>query len=366
MTKHTTVLVIDDSQVIRAVVADHLRVQNIDVLTAEDAKSARIILAEHKPDCILLDYQLPETTGIEFLVELRDSTGELYLPVVMLTGEGNESLAVEAMKQGISDYLTKSNLDGEKLCSTVRNAIRNFDLSAQLRERQQELEQFAHTAAHDLKSPLTTIESFANILRDGDAGDDSEISQQQALDFIIKSVGRLRGLIDDLLDYSRVGRSAKAMVPVDLNVIVAQVVESLGESIRTQKGRVEYANLPTVLGDPTSMLQLMQNLIANALKFRGERDPIVTISARRLGEDWQVEVMDNGIGIDPSNRERVFSAFERIHGVSEFEGTGLGLSLCRKIVEQHGGSIWMDSGEDCGSVFRFTLDGSESLTPAGA
>lgn len=114
------------------------------------------------------------------------------------------------------------------------------------------------------------------------------------------------------------------------------------------------------------MLQLMQNLIDNALKFQGERDPVITSSARRSGDDWELQVADNGIGIDETHRDRIFSAFERLHGSSEYEGTGLGLALCRKIVELHGGTIWVEPGEHYGSVFHFTLDGSELPAPVEA
>jgi PAS domain S-box-containing protein len=230
----------------------------------------------------------------------------------------------------------------------------------ELRRSNEELERYAYVASHDLSEPLRAIAGFSGLLRRR-FGDRLGTEGEGFVDAIADGVERMQALIDDLLTFSRLDRAARDLAPVATAEVVAESVRALGSAIAETGGRVEVSgSLPVVLGQPSLLGQLFQNLIGNALKFAGEDLPIVVVSAERVGEHWRFSVRDNGIGIDPGDRDRIFDIFERLHGRDEFGGTGMGLAICRKAVELHGGQIWVQSAPDGGTEFRFTLPARES------
>ncbi len=165
----------------------------------------------------------------------------------------------------------------------------------------------------------------------------------------------MQDLINDLLAFSRVGRTSQEMTSVDCAALVARAEANLATTIEETGAVVRTGVLPRVQGDPTLLGVVFQNLIGNALKYRGEASPVVELDARRDGDAWELRCSDNGIGIDPEYAERIFVLFQRLHGRGDYEGTGIGLAMCRKIVEYHGGRIWLDPSPGPGSTFRFTL-----------
>ena len=165
-------------------------------------------------------------------------------------------------------------------------------------------------------------------------------------------------LIEDLLEYSRAGRSRRPLEPVDMESVLVQARANLEASIREQEAQIEVGPMPTVIGDQTQLVQLFQNLIGNAIKFRRQPPPQVRVTASRDGGCWQFAVEDNGIGIEKEHFDRIFQTFQRLHG-QEYPGTGIGLAVCKKIVERHGGRIWLDSVVGQGTTFRFTLPDQE-------
>ena len=165
----------------------------------------------------------------------------------------------------------------------------------------------------------------------------------------------MQALITDLLAYSRVGSRGGQSKPTDLGRIVSETIANLGASIEASGAVVTHDPMPTVAADPAQMLQLFQNLVANAIKCRGQAPPRVRIAARRDEREWTFSVSDNGIGIDPEYTERIFVIFQRLHARGEYPGTGIGLAICKKIVERHGGRIWVESPRGAGSTFHFTL-----------
>lgn len=173
--------------------------------------------------------------------------------------------------------------------------------------------------------------------------------------FAVDGATRMQALIHALLAYSRIGTKRKPFEPVDCDKIVAIAVKNLQLALEESQGSVTCGPLPTVTGDGIQLGQLFQNLIANALKFRGAESPKIHISAERKGAEWVFSCRDNGIGIDPQFSERIFVIFQRLHSKDEYPGTGIGLALCKKIVERHGGRIWVESGEGKGSIFYFTM-----------
>lgn len=226
--------------------------------------------------------------------------------------------------------------------------------AAELARSNAELEQFAYVASHDLQEPLRAITGYIQLLerRYGDKlGDDASKFISQA----IAAANRMKSLIEALLAYSRVGRRGKAFAQTDCSKIVAHTLLSLSMIIEESQASVTYDALPTVMGDGSQLGQLFQNLISNAIKFRGEETPSVHISAEPEGDCWLFSVRDNGIGIEPQYAERIFLIFQRLHTRAEYPGTGIGLAMCKKIVEHHGGRIWLESESGQGTTFFFTL-----------
>ena len=236
--------------------------------------------------------------------------------------------------------------------------------AAQLKERNAELEQFASIASHDLQEPLRMVSSFLQLLQRRYA-DQLDATADEYIEYAVDGAKRMQVLIQDLLAYSRVGTRGKAFKPVDMNRTVETVLTDLGPALEEVDADVEVEPLPTVSADETQMRQLLQNLVANAVKFSGEATPAVRVWAERVREEdraaWRFAVSDNGIGIEAHHGDRVFQIFQRLHTRDEYEGTGIGLAVCKKIVERHGGRIWFESksGTDYagsgGTTFYFTL-----------
>ena len=226
--------------------------------------------------------------------------------------------------------------------------------AAELERSNAELEQFAYVASHDLSEPLRMISGFTQLLAQryrGRLDDDAD----EFIGFIVDGVERMQSLINDLLDYSRVGRRALRRERVDVGAVVEQTLQALRPAIDEAGAAVQVEPLPSVPGDPVQLGQLFQNLIANAIKFRGDEPPRVRVSAQAMHTGWRFEVADNGIGIEPRHAERIFKMFQRLHGREDYAGTGIGLAICRKIVERHGGRIWVEAAEGGGSRFVFTV-----------
>jgi light-regulated signal transduction histidine kinase (bacteriophytochrome) len=217
-----------------------------------------------------------------------------------------------------------------------------------------ELQQFAYIASHDLQTPLRSIAAFAQFLQKDYEGQLDE----QADDYIGRLVGgvkRMQNLITDLLAYSRVESRAAPFVAVDLNQLCDDVVVLLRTCVEDAGGRVTRDELPTVVGDRSQLSQLLQNLIDNALKYRHKDPPRVHVSAEQNGSGWTISVRDNGIGIDARHHEQIFEVFRRLHTEREYPGTGIGLAICRRIVQRHGGHLWLESKPGQGSTFYFTV-----------
>lgn len=217
-----------------------------------------------------------------------------------------------------------------------------------------ELEQFAYVASHDLQEPLRMVTSYMQLLSRRYKGK-LDTDADEFITFAVDGAIRMQRLINDLLLYSRVGTKRKDLEPTDCNIILKYAVENLQEAINESGARIDASNLPTINGDSVQLIQLFQNLLGNAVKFRGEKPPIVTVHAERQGKQWLFSVRDNGIGIEAKNFERIFQIFQRLHDRSSYPGTGIGLSVSKKIVERHGGRIWLESEPKSGTTFFFTL-----------
>jgi signal transduction histidine kinase len=251
---------------------------------------------------------------------------------------------VEAMRRRIVNELHE--------VATARADLdtRNEDLARSNRD----LEQFAYVASHDLQEPLRKVTSFVQLLQQRYGGQLDDRADQY-IGFAVDGASRMQGLINDLLAFSRVGRSTDEFTQVQTSVSLERALENLGSALEAVKAEVVYTDLPVVWGDATLITSLWQNLIGNSIKFRSVETPRITIESIVEEQEWVFCVADNGIGIEPRFSEKVFVIFQRLHGREAFEGTGIGLALCRKIVEFHGGRMWLDTTTHQGTRICFTL-----------
>jgi PAS domain S-box-containing protein len=227
-------------------------------------------------------------------------------------------------------------------------------LAEELSRSNKELEQFAYVASHDLQEPLRIVTSYVQLLqRRFTKNIDSETNE--FMNFIVEAVGRMRSLIQDLLDYSRVGTQIKPFIKTDLNNAVNIALDNLAASVTESGAQVTADPLPQVMADDSQMVRLFQNLISNAIKFRSEKTPQIKISGEEKKNEYLFTVKDNGIGISAEYKERIFVIFQRLNDRSKYPGTGIGLAICKKIVELHGGRIWMEPRRGGGSAFYFTI-----------
>jgi signal transduction histidine kinase len=217
-----------------------------------------------------------------------------------------------------------------------------------------DLEQFAYVASHDLQEPLRKVASFCQMLDRRYSGQLDERADQY-IAFAVDGAKRMQELINDLLAFSRVGRLSEAFSDVDLQECLDAAVDNLSVAVLESNAEVHASGLPHVYGDGVLLTQLLQNLVGNSIKFRGDANPQVRISARVEGEHWEFSCADNGLGIESQYADRIFVIFQRLHGKDEYPGTGIGLALCKRIVEHHGGQIWFDSSAGAGATFRWTL-----------
>lgn len=287
------------------------------------------------------------------------NTGEAQIEGSLQTKTGKKIpyylTGVRALIGG-NNYLVGVGLDiseQKKAESALQNTFEELERS------NEELQQFAYVASHDLKEPLRMVSSYLQLFEKR-YGESVENEGREFLDFASDGAVRMAKLIDDLLLFSRVRTEVKDFEPVHTEEVLQTVVEDFTLSIQESGARLTFNGLPTVMGDRTQLGQLLSNLIGNAIKFKSDKIPEISISAERDGPFWKFAVADNGIGIDPKHFEKIFIIFKRLHDRGKYPGTGIGLALCRRIVSVHGGKFWVDSQPGEGATFYFTLPGIEA------
>lgn len=269
----------------------------------------------------------------------------------------SDATTLETLADQIAIAMDKAELFEalqRELFERTQAELRLAQQATALARSNQELEQFAYVASHDLQEPLRMITSYLELLERRYKGQlDSDASEFIA--YAVDGAARMKGLITDLLAYSRVSTHGKPFELVDCNTSLGQVLADLQVAVEESKATITHDPLPTVMGDPTQLGQVFLNLVGNAIKFRGDKPPVIHICAMRQGSEWLFSVRDNGIGIDPQYAERVFVIFQRLHTREQYPGSGIGLAVCQKIVERHGGRIWLESQPGEGTMFYFTL-----------
>ncbi len=323
----------------------------------QTAEQFTALIRKNSYDTILADYRLPGWNGME-TVEILRREG-LDMPVVLVSGALGEQNAVECIKQGAADYVLKDQLT--RLPGAVRRVMEEKRLRDENRRTQEELarsnrdlEQFAYVASHDLQEPLRMVAMYTQLLAERYQGQLDD-SADKYIHYAVDGALRMQALVQDLLAFSRVGRAGTDLQKTETREVVESALKNLQGAIQDSEAKISRGDLPVILADRTQMVQLFQNLIGNAIKFRGAHPPQIQITAEREEGSWRFTVQDNGIGIAAEHVDEVFGIFTRLHTRAEYPGNGIGLAICKKIVEHHGGSIWVESQPKKGSAFRFTI-----------
>ncbi len=348
------ILIIDDDEGDRKQAKRMLKQSGLDctVTEAGDVEEAVEACKSQTFDCALLDYQMPRFDGLAGLQALREKAPATAF--IMVTGQGDEELASAALKRGASDYVPKRAITPGSVRRMIEHAVDRAVLKQKLEEQHQALQGFASILVHDLKAPLRHMRVFSGFITEAlEAGDYEEAAELcERVDHAGK---RMEVLIDTLNEYNKVSGAKVAFNKVPLLFILKNALENLSAIIQERGVRVTYDTLPEIVGNEPQLVQLLQNLIGNSVKYCKAETPLVHISAEKVGDSWHLSVRDNGIGIPEKFRKEIFAPFKRLHTSDEYAGTGLGLATCKKIIERHGGRIWCDSEEGKGSTFTISI-----------
>jgi signal transduction histidine kinase len=416
-TSRASILLVDDQPDNLLALETILRNLGQNLVRAQSGQEALRRLLGEDFAVILLDVRMPDLDGYETARLIRGRDRSAHTPIIFLTAvEGPDFPALEAYSLGAVDYLVKPLVPDilrskvavfvelyhkteeikrqgellremehreferrlaeeryrethrlntelerrvlERTSALEREVAQHKRTATELTRSNRELEQFAYVASHDLKEPLRKIRIYLQLLEQQYRGRLDEKADQY-ITHAVDSAGQMQALVNDLLTYARVGSRGKPFGPVDCAAAFDQAVDNLGMRVQESGAVVTRGDLPTVQADAPQLVQLFQNLVENAVKFRGDRPPVVRAEAVRRDGEWLFSVTDNGIGIDSQYAERVFVIFERLHSKAEYLGTGIGLAICKKIVERHGGKIWIESETGKGATFWFSLPAEE-------
>ncbi len=361
------ILVVDDTPANLRLLSQMLAEQGFKVRPVPSGTLALMAVQAAPPDLILLDIRMPGMNGYEVCERLKANENTQDIPIIFISALGEVEDKVRAFTVGGVDYITKP-FKFEEVLARVQTHLSLRQLYKQLQEanavleqRSQdlarsnaELEQFAYAVSHDLQEPLRMISSYLALLKRRYVDNLDE----KGLEFIAYAVDgaqRMQEMIHALLTYARVDTRGSPFEPIEGQEILERVLMNLTVAIEESEAVVTHDDLPTVAVDATQFAQVFQNLISNALKFRGTEQPHVHISAVQEHDMWIFSVQDDGIGIDPEFHEEIFRVFRRLHTQQEYPGTGIGLATCKKIIERHGGRIWVESQNEQGATFYFTV-----------
>jgi signal transduction histidine kinase len=369
------VLLVQDNPADADLVLHELRRGGFDVADkiVETAEGFRRQVRKQTPDLVLADYNLEHWRSMEALDILR--LEGLDIPVILVSNTVGDVTAVECIKQGAADYVLKTSL--ARLPECVRRALEETRIrqehrlahkeltnkAEELARSNAELEQFACAAAHDLQEPLRMVINYIQLLAERYRGnlDDQGASFIQ---HVVDGAARMRTLIQDLMAFSYASQQEGGLTHTDCNEVVRQALGNLQFAVHESGAIVTSDDLPIVLANANQLRQVFQNLIGNAIKFRSTEAPVIHIGNEWTGIEWVFSVRDNGISIAPANREVIFAVFRRLHTQTEYSGNGLGLAICRKIVEQAGGTIWVEPQAAPGTTFKLTWPAMATGTSA--
>ena len=334
------------------------------VRISEDSDVELISLLKHRVNETAVNIAEIVDLSHEFAMSLAE-----YFDVLVRVSKGDHSARVRGESR--LELLEALKKETNQMIESVSNEIAERKTAeellkgtlADLARSNAELEQFAYIASHDLQEPLRMVSSYVKLLSrryEGRLDDDAD----DFIHFAVDGANRMHQLISDLLKYSRMGTRKCGKAPTDFNTVLQKARQNLQAAVRESQAQISSEPLPTLLVNESMLVQLLQNLLGNAIKFCGPDTPRINITHRREGQEEIFSVKDNGIGISPEFHDKIFSLFRRLHGHSAYPGTGIGLSLCQRIVERHSGRIWVASEEGEGATFYFSLPMGEPLSSA--
>ncbi len=361
MKKNPRILLVDDDPDDLSLLEMVLRQMSPDVLTVtvtDISGFTDCLLDEIALDAVVADPELEWADGLQVLEAIRRQ--HPHTPMFLLNGQlpaGSASRLAGLGHMGLLGKDSSGLLELSRLlkqCLSTPTPVEGGHDFAELVRLQEQLEQLTGAVSHDLRDPLQLITQHGLLLqrRYGEQLDDDA---RRFLQHIIGSTERMQAMIDGLLEYFRLGKTEPHYRQVDLNRVVKRALENLRGRIEESHARIEAPTLPVVVADERMMVHLFQNLLGNAIKFRGKADPIIQIGAEDRPEHWLISVTDNGIGIRPGDSERIFGMFQRLHTSDEYPGSGVGLAMCQRIAEQHGGDISVSSRPGEGTRFEVLL-----------
>jgi signal transduction histidine kinase len=350
----------DRKQIKRAIHQSGLECQCAETESTEEA----LEICNHSDfDCVIVDYQLPGQDGLAGISAIHERFP--HLPIVMSTGQGDEMVAADAMKRGASDYIPKNGVNAVSIRRTICGAIEKAALRLRVKQQEEDLENFARLLVHDLRSPILSIMGFAQLIRE-ELADGNPEEAVKCSNWVIQTAQRMYRLIDTLRQYTQADTKV-VFTSVDMNGVLDGTLANLDILIRESRAVVTADALPNVKGNAGQLGQLLQNLIENGIKYCDEPTACIQIAAAKTEDNnWRFSVIDNGIGIAEMNLMKIFEPLKRMNGSEKFEGTGLGLATCKRIVERHGGRIWCESTRATGTTFNFTLDAASAAQAGGS
>lgn len=363
------ILVADDSKPIRALLSALLEVSGHQVITAEDGEAAlRIMQSDEAPRLAIVDWHMPKLDGVDVCRALRAKPCDNPPYLIMLTVSSGRNDILDGLKSGVDDYITKP-FDDEALVARIKIGERILGMQTTLARRvrdleqsNQELEAFGRMVAHDLRNPLGAIEMLADVLKEEATEAGAEALLPHIADISQSSV-RARETIEDLLKLSRAALSELKVEEVDLSEVARSISQELGRLEPTRQVEWRIAPEVQVRGDAGLLRLALENLMRNAWKFSKRRAPAqIAFGSLGEGETSILFLRDNGAGFDMSKAQKLFGAFQRLHQQRDYEGTGIGLTIVKRIVERHGGRIWVQAAPELGATFFFTVGSEASIS----
>lgn len=323
------------------------------VAEAGTGAEALSFVAQEHPQVVLLDVNLPDMNGFEVCQKIKSNPATASTAILQISASMIQSQhLVEGLNSGADTYLVEP-VEPSVLVATVRALLRARQAEDALRRSNEDLRHFAYMVSHELNEPLRMITSYTQLLANRYHGKlDSDADE--FIEYVTTGTGRMKHFLGDLLTYSQAVNSERDFRRCSAETIVRAALFNLELFIKETGAVITTDALPDVIGNETQLTHVFQNLISNSLKYRGERRPKIHIGAADNGDKWSFAITDNGMGIDEKYHEQIFTIFKRLHG-RDVPGTGIGLALCKRIVETHGGAIWVESGLGVGSTFFFTL-----------
>ncbi len=369
MKEQLKVLILEDVPLDAELIEYELHHENLKFTSkrVETEKEFNKQLENFKPHIILADHSLPHYDGISALQLTRKKSP--HTPFIFVSGKIGNEFTAKMLKKGATDYVYKNNLS--KLTPAIKRALNEQEeveklykskntekeLKKTLKELErsnQELENFAYVASHDLQEPLRMVSSFTQLLKK-QYNDKLDETALEYINYAANGAKQMQLLINDLLTYSRINTNDNKFMNIKLEKALDEALFNLEIKIEETQAIITREPLPQIYADYSQLVRVFQNLIGNAIKYRSQETPKIHISTTKKDQNWQFSVKDNGIGIQPKYSEQVFQIFKRLHTQDEYEGTGIGLAITKKIIELHQGQIWYDSQPGNGSTFHFTI-----------